>query len=177
MVLCSRDIRRIPYMKTPQCIRNTSPHLTWHGQKPSINELITFGCDIYPITSSPKKLDDRKQEGSFMGYTNICAEIKWWDPHTKKLKYCSFEKLTNITINLVKDVHQVLKLCLTQILPSLLSWQCRKNVRDTSEACWRHVVTKDMSRSYWADTLIPPTRMIRYHVLSVNLVSWFARHL
>ena len=26
-----------------------------------------------------------------MGYTNIIAKMKWWEPHTKKLKYCSFE--------------------------------------------------------------------------------------
>ena len=24
-----------------------------------------------------------------MGYTNIRSTMKWWDPHTKKLKYCS----------------------------------------------------------------------------------------
>ena len=24
-----------------------------------------------------------------MGYTNSISTIKWWDPHTKKLKYCS----------------------------------------------------------------------------------------
>ena len=23
-----------------------------------------------------------------MGYTNSISAIKWWDPHTKKLKYC-----------------------------------------------------------------------------------------
>ena len=27
-----------------------------------------------------------------MCYKNIRAKIKWWDPHTKKLKYCSYEK-------------------------------------------------------------------------------------
>ena len=26
-----------------------------------------------------------------MGYTNIRATMKWWDPHTKNLKYCSSE--------------------------------------------------------------------------------------
>ena len=26
-----------------------------------------------------------------MSYTNIRATIKWWEPHTKKLKYCSSE--------------------------------------------------------------------------------------
>ena len=24
-----------------------------------------------------------------MGYTNIRATMKWWDPHTNKFKYCS----------------------------------------------------------------------------------------
>ena len=41
---------------------NISPHFPWYGQNTSIHELRTFGCDIYPITSSPKTLDDRTQE-------------------------------------------------------------------------------------------------------------------
>ena len=28
----------------------------------------------------------------FVGYINIRETIKWWDPHTKKLKYYSFSK-------------------------------------------------------------------------------------
>ena len=27
-----------------------------------------------------------------MGYTSIRDTMKWWDPHIKKLKYCSSEK-------------------------------------------------------------------------------------
>ena len=27
-----------------------------------------------------------------MGYNNRKATVKWWDPHTKKLKNCSFAK-------------------------------------------------------------------------------------
>ena len=27
-----------------------------------------------------------------MGYTNSRVTMKWWDPHTKKLKYCSSTK-------------------------------------------------------------------------------------
>ena len=27
-----------------------------------------------------------------MGYTKIRVTIKWWDPHTKKLKYFSYSK-------------------------------------------------------------------------------------
>ena len=41
------------------------------------------------MTSSPKHIFDRTQEGSFIGYTSSIAIFKWWYPHTKKLKYCS----------------------------------------------------------------------------------------
>ena len=37
-------------------------------------------------------LDDRTQEVSFMCYTSSRSTIKWWDPHTNKLKYCSSVK-------------------------------------------------------------------------------------
>ena len=59
-------------------------------KKPSIHELIILGCDIYPITSSPKKLDVRTQEGSFMGYIKSRDTMKWWDPYTNKIKYYSY---------------------------------------------------------------------------------------
>ena len=72
-------------------IDNISPYFAWYGKKPSIYELRKFGCDIYPITSYPKSFYDRTQEGSFVGYTNIRATVKWWYPHTKRLKYCSSE--------------------------------------------------------------------------------------
>ena len=42
------------------------------------------------------------QEVSFMGYTNNRATTKWWYPHTKKLKYCSSEKLDEHNNKLVK---------------------------------------------------------------------------
>ena len=28
-----------------------------------------------------------------MGYTNSISTMKWWDTHTKKLKYCPYAKL------------------------------------------------------------------------------------
>ena len=31
---------------------NTSPHISWYGKSTIINELIVFGCEIYPITTS-----------------------------------------------------------------------------------------------------------------------------
>ena len=42
-------------------LENISPHFAWYGKKPSINEIRIFGCDIYPITSSTKKLDEITQ--------------------------------------------------------------------------------------------------------------------
>ena len=42
---------------------NNSPHFARYGKNTSIDELRTFVCDIYPITSSPKNLYDRKQDG------------------------------------------------------------------------------------------------------------------
>ena len=60
---------------------------------PRTHELRNFGCGIYQITtSSPKNLNDRTQEGSFMGYTNRIATMKFRGLHTKKLKYGSSEK-------------------------------------------------------------------------------------
>ena len=41
---------------------NISHQFVWYGKKPSIHELRTFEYDIYPITSSPKKLNNRTQE-------------------------------------------------------------------------------------------------------------------
>ena len=40
-----------------------SPHFYWYGKRNRINELRSFGCDIYPITQKPKKLDNRTQNG------------------------------------------------------------------------------------------------------------------
>ena len=96
---------------------NISHHFAWYGKNNSIHELRTFGCDIYPITSSPKNLYNIAQGEPFMGYINSRSTMKCWDPHTKRLKYCSSEKLMNTIINLAKVGHQALKSFLAQILP------------------------------------------------------------
>ena len=87
---------------------HTSTHFSWYGKSTRIHELRTFGCDIYPITSSPKNLYDRTQELSLMGYTNSRATIKWRDPHTKKIKTFHIPNFMNTTINLENYSHQVL---------------------------------------------------------------------
>ena len=43
-----------------------------------------------------------------MGYGKSRATIKWWYPHTKKLKYCSSAKIDERKTNLENDDHPVL---------------------------------------------------------------------
>ena len=82
---------------------NTSPHFSRYGKRPSIHEIRTFGCDIYPITLLSKNLDGRTQEGSFMVYNASRAKMKFWDTNTYKIKYIfHLPNLMNITINLEK---------------------------------------------------------------------------
>ena len=52
------------------------PHLAWYSQKLSIPELRKFRCDIYPITSSTKELDEVTQEVELMVYTNRRSTMK-----------------------------------------------------------------------------------------------------
>ena len=90
---CAAEISAELYRwKLHSGLDNTSHHFEWYGKNTSINELRTFGCDIYPINSSSKKLDDWAHELSFVGYTNRRATMKWSDLHTNKIKYYSSSK-------------------------------------------------------------------------------------
>ena len=88
--------------KLHSALDNTSLHLIWYVKNHSIRELKSFECDIYPITSSPKTLDNRTQEVSFMGYTNSRSTMKLWNPCTNKLKYCSSENFNEYINKFVK---------------------------------------------------------------------------
>ena len=37
-----------------------------------------------------------------MGYTSSIATMKWWDPYTKRLKYCSYKKFDEHNNKFVK---------------------------------------------------------------------------
>ena len=57
---CTEDKSvEIHRFKTHSALDNTLPRFVWYTPNLSIRELRTFGCYIYPITSSPKKLYDR----------------------------------------------------------------------------------------------------------------------
>ena len=62
---------------------DANPMKTWsdvlsirYGKNPSINDLRTFGCDIYPNTSTPKNLYDITQDVSFIGSASRRAIMK-----------------------------------------------------------------------------------------------------
>ena len=46
-------------------IDNTSPLFAWYLKMPSIHELRTFGCKIYPITPSPKNIYMSKHKKNY----------------------------------------------------------------------------------------------------------------
>ena len=56
--------------KIHSVLDKVTPNFPWCGKRPSINEIRSFGCDIYPITPKPNKLNYRTQEVSFTVNTN-----------------------------------------------------------------------------------------------------------
>ena len=89
---CEEETSYEVYICKKSELDNNQHHFVWYGKRTSIHELRKFGCNIYPITLSPKRLYDWKQEGSLMVYTIITETIKLWDKHTNNLKYCSSVK-------------------------------------------------------------------------------------
>ena len=47
--------------KIHRTLDNTPPHFACYGRRPNIYELWTFGCSVYPITPSPKRLYEQTQ--------------------------------------------------------------------------------------------------------------------
>ena len=59
---CAKEILAEVYRyKINSKLDNTSPKFAYYCDKLIIHETVTFGCDIYPISSYSKLLDDRKQ--------------------------------------------------------------------------------------------------------------------
>jgi len=79
---------------------NEQPDYLWLNKCRSINDLKVWGCEIYPITPSPTKLESRVQHGYYMGTTNTTSIFKWWDPsQPTKIKYfqgAKFKELNSI---------------------------------------------------------------------------------
>jgi hypothetical protein len=59
----------------------------WHGRKPTVHHLRTFGCTVYVRNTMPhlKKLEDRGREMIFVGYESSSKAYRAYDPITKRV--------------------------------------------------------------------------------------------
>jgi hypothetical protein len=57
----------------------------WHGKKPTVHNLRTFGCIVYiqNMMSHLKKLEDRGCKMIFIGYESVSKAYHVYDPVTK----------------------------------------------------------------------------------------------
>ena len=65
------------------------PDFLWYGIRPSIHQLLPWGCIIYPHTHDTKALAHRRAEGYYFGITNSNSLVEWFDPCTQSVKHCN----------------------------------------------------------------------------------------
>jgi len=68
-------------------LNNMTPFEAWHGKKPKVNHLRTFGCvaHVKLIGLGLKKLSDRSKKMVFIGYESGTKGYRFYDPTTKRL--------------------------------------------------------------------------------------------
>ena len=68
-------------------LNNITPFEAWHGKKPRVNHLRTFGCLAHVKIVGPgvNKLSDRSRKMAFIGYESGTKGYRFFDPATKKL--------------------------------------------------------------------------------------------
>jgi hypothetical protein len=64
-----------------------TPFEAWHGRKPMVHHLRTFGCIMYVQNTTPhlKKLEDRGRKMIFVGYESGSKAYRVYDPITKRV--------------------------------------------------------------------------------------------
>ena len=77
------------------------PEFLWTGKRTDANELRVWGCEIFPMSNKPAKLDSRVQHGYYMGTTATSSIFKWWDPDNPgTIKYCHSAKFNELSTKL-----------------------------------------------------------------------------
>ena len=68
-------------------LNKKTPFEAWHGKKPNVSHLRTFGCVAHVKTVGPglKKMSDRSKKMVFIGYESGTKGYRVFDPSTKKL--------------------------------------------------------------------------------------------
>jgi hypothetical protein len=64
-----------------------TPFEAWHGKKPAVHHLKTFGCIVYIRNTVPhlKKLEDRGRKMIFIGYEEGMKVYHAYDPITERV--------------------------------------------------------------------------------------------
>jgi hypothetical protein len=64
-----------------------TPFEAWHGRKPVVHHLRTFGCIMYVQNTTPhlKKLEDRGRKMIFVGYESDSKAYRPYDPIMKRV--------------------------------------------------------------------------------------------
>ena len=64
-----------------------TPFEAWHGRKPDVSFMRTFGCVVHVRETRPglKKLDDRSRRMIFVGYQPGTKGYRAYDPETKRV--------------------------------------------------------------------------------------------
>ena len=70
-------------------LEDKTPQEVWTGKKPSLSNLMVFGCDAYVHVPKEKitKLDSKSERCIFIGYKDVLKGYKLWNPETRKVVY------------------------------------------------------------------------------------------
>jgi transposase InsO family protein len=68
-------------------VDDMTPFEAWHGKKPAVKHLKTFGCLVYVRNTTPhlKKLEDRGRKMVFIGYEHDSKAYRAYNPVTKRV--------------------------------------------------------------------------------------------
>ena len=81
-VMCAAHTRN-------RCFNNrtkTTPYHSLTGEKPDLSKMHTFGSKCYASVQKPKKLEDRAEEGIFVGYDKQSPAYLVYFPHKQQVK-------------------------------------------------------------------------------------------
>jgi transposase InsO family protein len=70
-----------------QSIDGMTPFEVWHGRKPAVHHLRTFGCIVYVRNTTPhlKKLEGHGRKMIFIGYESDSKAYRAYDPIMKRV--------------------------------------------------------------------------------------------
>ena len=69
-------------------LEGITPYEAWHGRKPAVQHLRTFGCTVHVKMLGPgiTKLSDRSKPMIFVGYEEGAKCYRVYDPETKRVQ-------------------------------------------------------------------------------------------